>query len=146
MKKLLAIAAVLFLMALVPNFVSASQLTFTEMKFFEKGSGDVDYSQRVYTTRFAKSSTRYVACEVNFYNPLYRVRDQNVTLVLRYYKSDGSLFGESNSNSTIKSEWNHPWISRGLGWAEPGNWSIGTYTVKVFVDGNYFAQGSFTVN
>lgn len=145
MKKLLAVAVVLFLMALAPSFVSAGQLTFTGMKFFEKGDADVDYSQRVYTTRFAKSNTRYVACEVSFTNSLYMVRDQYVTLTLKYYKSDGSLFGETNSNSTIKSEWSHPWISRGLGWSYPGNWSVGTYRVEAFLDGVYIGQSSFTV-
>lgn len=145
MKKLFAVAAVLFIMALAPTIVSAGQLNYQEMKFFESGYGLPDYNQRTYLTMFTQSGSRYINCEVNFKNPLYNVRDQNVNLTLKYYYPNGSLFGTAVSNATIKSEWDAPWIATGYGWADPGKWTSGPYRVEAFLDGVYIGQSSFTI-
>jgi hypothetical protein len=145
MKKILAVAAVLFIMALVPSFVSAGQLNYQEMKFFESGYDLPALEQRIYATRFTQSSSRYIRCEVNFRNPLYNIRDQYVTLTLKYYGPDGVLKGSPNASINVKSEWDSPWIATGWGWKDPGNWSSGTYKVEALLDGIYVSQSSFTI-
>lgn len=133
------------LSALSPASADAGSLVFDKMLFYESGYNGVEYSQRVYANRFPKSAARYINGEVNFFN--YSNVNESHKLLLKYYKPDGSLFGEAVYNSVVKSryEWATTSMSIGQGWDAPGNYPVGRYRVEAYLDGVYVAQNYFEV-
>lgn len=147
-KKVLLFSVVMVLFcisALLPANADAGSLVFDKMFFYESDYNGVERAQRVYANRFPKSATRYVNGEVNFIN--YANTDETHKLLLKYYKSDGSLFGEAPYGGVIKSkyEWATTWMSVSLGWNNPNNWPVGQYRVDAYLDGVHVATNYFEV-
>lgn len=140
-----AVMVLFCLSALLPASADAGSLVFDKMLFYESGYNGVEYPQRVYANRFPKSTTRHINGEVNFVN--YANTDEAHKLLLKYYKSDGTLFGETTGGGVIKSkyEWATTWIPAGLGWDAPNNWPVGQYRVEAYLDGVYVATNYFEV-
>jgi ankyrin repeat protein len=63
----------------------------------------------------------------------------------QYYYPDGKLMGEVESDFTVYPEWYNSWRYHGYGWNDPGHWPIGTYTVKILVDGAYAGEKQFSI-
>lgn len=147
MKKMLLISTVLavFCLLLVVPSINAAEFTFDKTNFYEGGKSTLDYNKRVYKDRFPQSTTRYVYSEVNFKNLLYGVRNHSHIVKFRYLKPDGSLFWEHKVNMTAKSSWSTFYQSSGCGWQTPGKWSVGTYTVEVWVDGEFLTKAYFSI-
>jgi hypothetical protein len=126
-----------------PNYSTTGSQTvsLTQIRFFEGGE-NID-SGRIYNTSFAKSSARYIYTEVTLDNHWYNVQDNPVSLVLKYYKEDGSLFGEPVHSYTIPMSWDVAELWKGWGWADAGWWDTGRYRVEIWNAGvqlgvNYF--------
>ena len=109
---------------------SEQTVTLTGIRFFEGGES-ID-SGRIYNTTFSKNSARYIYTEVALDNHLYNVRDNPVNLVMKYYKQDGSLFGDPLHSYTIPMSWDVAELWKGWGWADAGWWDPGKYTVEVW--------------
>lgn len=133
------------LSALLPASADAGSLVFDKMLFYESGYNGVEHSQRVYANRFPKSAARYINGEVNFVN--YSNVDESHKLLLKYYKPDGSLFGEAAYSNVVKSryEWATTWMSASQGWDAPGNYPVGRYRVEAYLDGVYVTTNYFEV-
>lgn len=123
---------------------SASQdVTLSQIRFFE--GGDNTDSGRIYNSSFSKSPTRYVYTEISLDNHLYNVRENPVNLLFKYFKPDGSLFGEVDHPFTIPMDWDVAEIWEGWGWPDPGNWEPGRYTVEVWNNGVKLGESYFSI-
>ena len=120
-------------------------VTYQSMKFFEGPYNPPELSKRQYTTRFPKSSTRYVFYELLFKNELWNKRDNPVKIVARYYKPDGSLMGQPVLDYVIPADWKNAYLWKGWGWAQAGRWTPGNYRVKIFIGNDVITQSYFTV-
>lgn len=116
-----------------------------ELNFFEAGYNLPDREDYRYKTYFNKRNSRYIYTEIVVRNNLYELRTHTHKLEFEYYNPDGSLRGKIEADFKIKMEWKTSWISRGWGWDEPGNWPTGTYTVEVYMDNKFVADGQFTI-
>lgn len=120
------------------------RLEFTSLRFYEGETYAQDFSRCQYSSRFPKSSTRYVFFLVEMTNP-WRSITSTHELVARYYKSDGSLFGETEQTISVRPEWETFWHSGGQGWSTPGFWPPGSYQVEISVDEKYRTTGTFAI-
>jgi len=91
----------------------------------------------------------YIAVNVQgTLNVLQASLDEGIELMFRYYNPDGSLFWEGKYKQWPGCFDDSPGSFSGMiscGWEQPGNWPVGTYTVKVWMEGNFLGQGSFKI-
>jgi hypothetical protein len=122
-----------------------NDVDFIGVKLFETGYDAVPQSERVYSTHFSKSNTRYIFYEAEVRNNLYNVRSNTVKIYAEYYKADESLFGDPAFEYTIPSDWSTAYLWQGWGWNEPGNWETGRYKVVLFIAGKRLTEIYFTI-
>lgn len=147
MKKMMLILLVFLLgSTVVPSSLLAQEeLTLKQLQFYEGPDLFQERDQRKYYDSFARSTARYIFCEVEALNLLYGKALHNHKVVWEYYNPDGSLRGRISDDWNVQPEWYTTWVQRGWGWDSPGNWPAGTYTVRVLVDGLLFAKGRFII-
>jgi|WetSurMetagenome_2_1015567.scaffolds.fasta_scaffold209765_2 hypothetical protein len=122
------------------------EISFISLKFFEGGDVPVDRDKRIYLKNFDKSNTRRIYYEIGINNLDYNKYDNPIELKAKYYRPDGTLFGEPVLNKTIPPDWETADLWHGWGWAEPGNWGPGNYKVEIYYKNILFAEGYFTIN
>ncbi len=115
------------------------------IRFFEAGYTVPSEENLYYKDSFPRSSSRYIYCRIDYKNNLYQTREHNVRIVWQYYNPDASFSGQVESDITVYPEWYSNWTYHGWGWDEPGNWPIGTYTVKILADGEYIGEKRFSI-
>jgi hypothetical protein len=120
----------------------------TGLRFFESGNENLPLEQRVYAERFAKETTRYINWELNLeYPALGRGGDFQITAV--YYFSNSANEWEEFHRHTIdayvEGDWTSSYYSWGYGFDNPGNWTIGTYRVGLYVEGKEVAGEQFEI-
>jgi ankyrin repeat protein len=128
-----------------PDAASKPEFKLEKLQFFEAGSEPPEKSLRAYLSQFPRSSTRFVFCEIDGINNLYKNREHTHKVSWQYYSPDGSLMGEPSGDFLIKTDWYDTWDQHGWGWDEPGSWPVGTYTVKVLIDGNKAGEAQFSI-
>jgi hypothetical protein len=116
-----------------------------EILFFEAPDSPQEKDNRVYSSSFPKSKSRYIWCEIDVTNLLYKQSLHDHKVVWKYYKPDGSLQGEMKADFGIKPEWYTAWHQHGWGWDEVGHWAVGTYRVEVFIDDQKIGSKNFTI-
>ena len=138
---------ILFIISLLfPAYVTAQEeIKLLKVQFYEWGDNPSEREQRKYETQFPKSKARYIWCEVEVENMLYKKYLHTHKIVWKYYNPDGSLRGEITSDWNIIPSWYTTWHQGGWGFKEPGNWPLGTYRVDILLDGQRFAEGHFTI-
>jgi len=116
----------------------------TGVKFYEGGSGEVPYGQRIYDTRFSSSSARLIWWEINltYPDPVKRI-DFSVEAFL--YKPDGNILNRQVQNYFIEPSWTFSWHSMSFGWIDPGTWIPGKYLVEMFISGKKAGEGNFEI-
>lgn len=124
--------------------IPSLQATVTSVKFFESGIDAVPEAQRVYTTRFPRSTTRLVWWETNlaYPDPGRRI---DFSIESFCFGPDGSLLNRQTQNFFIQSPWTGSYHSMGFGGREPGTWAPGVYRVELFVAGQKVAEGTFEI-
>jgi len=127
-----------------PSTLSSIETKVTGLRFFEAGHDVPSMENRQFSSAFLKSSSRYIFYQLSLEH-LAPAERLDFTLTIRYYKPDGSLFGEFNQNSYIDRGWTQSHHYSGFGWPDPGNWETGQYTVKVFENEKELATGSFVI-
>jgi hypothetical protein len=116
-------------------------------KFFEAGQELPAREYWRYATSFPKNYSRYVYTEITFSNPNYKVRDNEALIVFAYYHPDGTLLQEVRNYFMIRRDWDSAYFSSGVGSNSAGStWQYGTYTVKIYMDGQYIGSGTFYMN
>jgi len=118
--------------------------TVTYLKFFESGNQIPPVAEREFATAFAKDSSEFICYQLGLSYPK-RTERLDFTLTVRYYKSDGSVFGEFEAEHYVLSDWSASSHARGFGWSTPGNWPAGTYTLRLFDGQTEIAAGTFSI-
>ena len=107
------------------------------MAFFEAGDDDAppeDWSDPRLRNRFAQAQTRFVYTLVSLENLQWRQRAQDVVIHLRYYLSNGELFGNPVIDYRVPADWEHAELWNGWGWSEAGKWKRDRYRVELWLD------------
>lgn len=115
------------------------------IRFYESGPSGVPKDERHYAGEFRRETARYIGCQVDMQNDLWRERDRPYTFGWKYLNPDGSLRGELSLPFTIRKEWQTAWVSHHWGWDDPGHWPPGAYRVVVVVDGRPLGEGMFDI-
>jgi len=118
--------------------------TIEGLKAYEGPKEGVASDQRLYSQKFLQQSSRYIWWELSL---TYQAQGQEteIPIVVRYYSPDGSLFLEYNSTLTIQPDWTASSHWSGVGYIEPGRWSQGKYTIKLFEGTTQIAASSFSI-
>ncbi len=125
------------------NFGSTGA-TVSNLQFFESDENIPPVNERKFTNSFLKSSSRSIFYQLSLSHTELSAR-VDITLKARYYKADGSLFGEFDHNTYMLPEWKTSWHVNGWGWQKPDNWQLGNYTVKLFYGTEEIASGNFSI-
>ncbi|MDD5613821.1 MAG: ankyrin repeat domain-containing protein [Candidatus Omnitrophica bacterium] len=123
----------------------SANVSMQSIRFFEGGDEIAQDQDLYYTDNFPRSSSRYIYCQIDYKNHLYNSQEHNVNFVFQYYNPDGSFRGQSETYTAVYPEWPSSWAYHGWGWSDPGNWPIGTYTVKVLANGEYLGEKKFSI-
>ena len=74
-----------------------------------------------------------------------QVTPDAINFMAKYYKPDGSLFGESTLESTIDIDLDYATDRTGWGWPDYDNWSVGEYRVEVWDGTIKLGESKFTI-
>lgn len=119
----------------------------TSLRFFE---GDAETPSptglRRYKTEFSRSAARAVYYELNV-NYEYPAREATYTVTALWSRDNQAepftrqdlLFTKPAGLATSSRTY-------GFGYAEPGKWETGTYTVEIQISGSRVASGTFVIN
>lgn len=121
---------------------STNNYTFEGLRFFEAGD---NIESKTYRTSFAKSTARYIYTEVEIRNKKYGQSSWKINFIAKYYKPDGSIFGDPTIESTIDTNLDFATESTGWGWPDYGNWPVGEYRVEVWDGTIKLGESKFTI-
>ena len=135
------------------NTVSTSRpqsVEFDKIAFYEAGPEDEapsDWNDSRVKNNFAKNGTRYIYTMINLKNLRWKVQDQSISIHLRYYHSDGRLFGNPVIEYDVPKDWEHAELWNGWGWPDPGKWPADRYRVELWLDNlDKIGESHFTVH
>ena len=139
-------AVICFSLIFYPPDSVADTVEFEEIFFFE-GNRDTQLphsnSQQIKSS-FNRDSVRYIFTVVRLTNKRWQESAQDLVINVRYFRSNGNLFGETSINQHIPSDWEYPTLWTGWGWDIPGKWEAGIYKVELWLDDkNKIGEGSF---
>lgn len=120
-------------------------LRFKKVQFFEGGNTPPALKDRQLATRFARDKTRYIYYHVSADNLLYNKQSHIVQIVGKFYRPDGSLFGQAKVSPNVQAGWADMNAWSGFGWVKTGNWPTGTYRVEIFFGDDKVGEGRFTI-
>ena len=127
------------------GFIESLQAQVLELRFFESASILVPGAARVYSQTFFQSATRYIYWELSLTHP---GPEETLTFDIGavFYRADGSIFSDQGENSfTVLANAVASAHVKGTGFAETGNWPLGSYRVDLSVEGVLVASDSFQV-
>jgi len=125
-------------------FIPSLEAYVTELRLFESGDKLLPYEEREYSHRFPMATTRYVYWELHISYPESKEPMTFETEAV-YYKPDGTEMGRFTEESHIEAGWSSSWHTSGWGWDEPGEWSVGTYRVELYIEGDMVASDTFEI-
>jgi hypothetical protein len=98
-------------------------------------------------TRFPQRSARLVNVQLTMRNRLYRQRREIHPVKVRYFRYDGYLLKECQTELVIESDQERASYRAYCGnGSSPGYWTAGVYRVEVLIDGVKCAEESFTID
>jgi len=112
------------------------------IKFFESDFKAKQVGLRKYETRFSKDTTRYIFTEIKYKNKLYRVADSSNPVIIEY---SGAFNQQLKGIIRPYKEAETGLYWRGMGWAQPGKWPTGSYTVTIYVEGQKVGNSRFEI-
>ncbi len=121
-----------------------SKLELNRVRFFEGTRQVPARTSRSYSTRFAQGQARNIYVEISYRNRLFRVLDTTCNMRIAYLLN-GSSFAEIPITIRLNRDTPDGSAAKGTGWAEPGKWTPGVYTVLIFLDGQKIGQDKFEV-
>jgi hypothetical protein len=114
------------------------------IRLFESGYGSVERDNRIYATRFASQTARYINLEVSlaFQAPATGFRAQ---LTCRFLRERTEEVGRVTLTYDIQSGETGRWSASGWGNANPGTWKPGRYLVACDDGATTLGQAGFLV-
>jgi hypothetical protein len=113
-----------------------------DLKFYETGSESP--KQRIYSTRFGASSSRFINYDLFLKYPIPGRRIEFETSAV-YYNSDGTVLGRRARQASVEAGWSESNHFDGWGAGTPGSWKTGFYRVDIFVAGKRIASKWFEI-
>lgn len=99
----------------------------------------------VYLQHFPQSKTAYLTTQVSFKNERFGQNEYAYEVMMGLYTYDNRPISANKKKMIVASDWQYAWTSQTYGWPEPGKWSVGTYRIKVWVDGALMGETAFYV-
>jgi len=130
----------LVLPVLMPGCINplqaAGTIEITQLGFYEGNSKDKPpaWGDPRLATSFDKEKVRYIFTLIRLTNKTRQARARDVNLQVRYYRSDGSLFGDPGIGYHIPAGSSHVDLITGWGWNSAGKWIADNYKVEVWLD------------
>ncbi len=120
---------------------------FKEVLFFEEGAENIPQEQRNYATRFAKRTARNIVICIGIMNHLYLARDQKIEYFGQLSNRAGTLNHETKKQTVTvgKGVRNPVLLYLKTGWDEPGNWPLGIYALKAYMNGAFVSEAKFEI-
>ncbi len=98
-----------------------------------------------YRRDFDKGGSAFIAAQVVFRNLRAGDNEYDYRAVVGLYTFEGQLISAAEKKLTVPPDWNYTWTSQSFGWPEPGKWDVGTYRVKVWLEGSKVGEAAFYV-
>lgn len=114
------------------------------IKLYESNKEIPAVRSRVYATRFTPQA-RMVYVEFSYKNNNFQIADASVPVVIQYYGPAGQLLTEMKATAQPKKDWASALYTRGWGPIDGSPWPVGTYTVKVILDGDPAGEVTFDI-
>lgn len=115
------------------------------LNFFESASQPPEKENRKYDKRFKKAETRFINWELCIELPSSLGRQIDYKIDEIYYGKDNSVIHRDSVTDFIPADWDHICQTHSSGWNEAGNWEVGRYTLKLFMNGREIGTGIFEV-
>jgi len=116
----------------------------TELYIFESGEATPPNDIRIYSILFNQDQTRYI--NFNFrmiFNPADTQKD--FTLKAVYIHPDNSVLWETEEEFILNEGDIKTSFTSGYGFDEPGNWSFGTYIIRIYFEDYFLTESYFKV-
>lgn len=94
---------------------------------------------------FARTKTTYVYGLFEVKNLLFQKEAKEYKQVFKFFQEGNILMGEVPTDFKVEKDWEFAWNYNGWGWQTPGHWPVGTHRIEVWIDGQKFAEKSFTI-
>ena len=98
-----------------------------------------------FSRQFDRSGAAFIAAQAVFKNLRVDDNEFDYKLIVGLYTFEGQLVSAAEKRLTVPPDWNYTWASQSFGWPEPGKWDVGTYRVKVWLEGAKVAEAAFYV-
>ena len=141
-------------MPLNPSFLSIKDIDYLKqlkakvysVKLFEdKAGAPTPFKQRVYKTKFAKTDTRYIVCELRLVHEIPRKHRLNFPLKAVLKDNSNNMLTDQTTNTYVEPQWKRSHHSIGIGWNDYGKWLIGTYKIELYVGNKKVSEKMFEV-
>ncbi len=98
-----------------------------------------------YAQHFARSGTGYLTAQVTFENGRFGENEFTYEVMVGLYTYDNRPISANRKMMIVAADWKYAWTSQSYGWDEPGKWSVGTYRIKAWVNGELAGETAFYV-
>jgi hypothetical protein len=99
-----------------------------------------------YSRDFNKSSAGYISAQAVFKNLRTDDNEYDYKIVFGLYTFEGQLISARKKNMIVPPDWKYTWASQSFGWPESGKWDVGTYRVKVWLEGEKVGESAFYIH
>lgn len=132
----LCLVAGCFSLFISTHVSAAGTVEFGELYFFEgdRNSELPNRNSPKINSTFDRNSSRYIFSVVRLKNNRWNESTQDVSIKVRYLRSDGSLFGEASINHHVPADWEYATLWTGWGWDTPGKWDRDNYRIELWLD------------
>lgn len=94
------------------------------------------YNTKKYRKVYDEAESRYLYCELAFYNKLFDEKEWNtkIRFVCKNAKTRKKV-SDFDKELTVRKDMNIVYVREGWGTPDPGWWKVGSYYYEVFIDG-----------
>jgi hypothetical protein len=131
----------------IPSFDTNKNIIATTVKFFEGGNNAPIKTNRVYSSQFNKSTSRFIYWELSVKSQLLK-QDQILNLKFEYYDSSGKYYGGGSNDKgmfIIKANTDTSEFFWSSGWDTQGNWAPGKYNAYIYINDVKVSSSQFEI-
>ncbi len=99
-----------------------------------------------YRRDFEKGSAGYISAQTVFKNLRLGDNEYDYSVVVGLYTFKGQLISAHERSIVVPPDWKYTWTSQSFGWPESGKWDVGTYRVKVWLEGEKVGEAAFYIH
>ncbi len=111
----------------------------------EEAEGGEERKPVKYAVHFPRNSAGYITAQASFVNKRYAENQFSYEVTMGLYTYDNRPISAHKKKMVVAADWKYAWITQSYGWPDAGKWTVGTYRIKVWVDGELAGESSFYV-